>query len=130
VLNHDSGGIDMPSLLPFLGHTELEVLSVVGVLTLVGTHLVTITSVKERILLASGYAQVLSSLPRKLIQELNEIWVNAWNLPPVIRQIVRVTTSLSANTPLMGTFLSFTVYNSIFVRIPPRLMNVPHDPPF
>ena len=70
VLNHDSGGIDVPSLLPFLGHTELEVLSVVGVITLVGSHLVTITSVKERILLASGYAQVLSSLPRKLIHTL------------------------------------------------------------
>jgi solute carrier family 45 protein 1/2/4 len=54
VLNEDSGGINMPSFLPFLGHTELEVLSVIGSITLIGTHLTTITAVKERILLASG----------------------------------------------------------------------------
>ena len=46
----------MPSLLPFLGQTELEVLAIVGSTILIGTHLTTITSVKERILLASGYA--------------------------------------------------------------------------
>jgi len=60
----------MPSLLPFLGHTELEVLSVLGVIILVGTHLATLVSVKERILLESGYAQVLSSTPRKLIHTI------------------------------------------------------------
>jgi solute carrier family 45 protein 1/2/4 len=46
----------MPAWLPFLGHTELEVLSVVGSILLIGTHLAAVTSVKERILLASGYA--------------------------------------------------------------------------
>ena len=68
VLNEDSGGINMPSFLPFLGHTELEVLSVVASITLIGTHLATITAVKERILLASGWAHVLSPgpTPRKL----------------------------------------------------------------
>jgi solute carrier family 45 protein 1/2/4 len=50
------GGINMPAWLPFLGHTELEVLSVVGSILLIGTHLTTVTSVKERILLASGCA--------------------------------------------------------------------------
>jgi len=118
VLNQDSGGINMPSLLPFLGHTELEVLSVIGVILLIGTHLATVASVKERILLTSGYAQVLFTHPpeadpyhyprqkkKSFLQELNEIWVNAWNLPPVIRQIVRVTPSLSANELLMGTFV-------------------------
>lgn len=70
VLSQDSGGINMPSLLPFFGNTELEVLSVIGVITLVGSHLATIASVKERILLASGYALVLSSSPRKLIHTI------------------------------------------------------------
>jgi solute carrier family 45 protein 1/2/4 len=59
VLNQGSGGIDLPSLLPFLGHTQLEVLSVIGTIILIGTHLATITSVKERVLLSSGCAQVL-----------------------------------------------------------------------
>jgi hypothetical protein len=63
VLNQYSGGIDMPSFLPFLGRTELEVLSVTGIILLIGTHLTTIISVKERILLASGWAQVLPFVP-------------------------------------------------------------------
>jgi hypothetical protein len=70
VFNQDSGGINMPSLLPFLGHTELEVLSVIGVILLIGTHLATVASVKERVLLTSGYAQVLSSTRRKLIHAI------------------------------------------------------------
>jgi hypothetical protein len=60
LLKQDSGGINMPSLLPFLGRTELEVLSIVGSAILIGTHLTTITVVKERILLASRYAFDLS----------------------------------------------------------------------
>lgn len=56
---------------------------------------------------------------KSFLQELNEIWVNAWNLPPVIRQIVRAT-PLSENELLMELLL-FAVYNPIFVRIPPRL---------
>jgi hypothetical protein len=67
LLNQVSGGIDMPSLLPFLGHTELEILSVIGSITLIGSHLITITAVKERILLASGCARVLfMHMPLKL----------------------------------------------------------------
>jgi len=75
------GGIDMPSLLPFLGHTELEVLSAVGSILLIGTHLTTITAVKERILLASGKNK------KSFREEINDLWVNTRNLPPVIRQI-------------------------------------------
>src|SRR5882762_4499831 len=55
-LNRDSGGINLPSLFPFFGNTELEVLSVVGTIILIGTHLTTVLSVKERILLTSGCA--------------------------------------------------------------------------
>jgi solute carrier family 45 protein 1/2/4 len=102
----------MPALFPFLGQTELEVLSVVGAIILIGTHIATLTTVKERILLASGCVQVLSSssidrfthglskIKKSLTQEMNELWVNARNLPPVIRQIVRHTSSL-ANKLLM-----------------------------
>lgn len=75
------GGINMPAWLPFLGHTELEVLSVVGSILLIGTHLTTVTSVKERILLASGKAR------KSFLQEVADIWTNARNLPPVIRTI-------------------------------------------
>jgi solute carrier family 45 protein 1/2/4 len=43
----------MTTVLPFLGKTELQVLSVVGALLLVSTHLITAGFVKERVLLSS-----------------------------------------------------------------------------
>jgi len=48
---------------------------------MIGTHLTTVTSVKERILLASGKTR------KSLAQEAGDIWTNMWNLPPVIRTI-------------------------------------------
>ncbi|KAH9986289.1 major facilitator superfamily domain-containing protein [Russula vinacea] len=81
------GGINMPSLFPFLGQTQLEVLSVVGSILLIGTHLTTLTSVKERILWHQG---ALNKSKKSFPQELNDLWVNARNLPPIIRQICLV----------------------------------------
>ncbi|KAI0301333.1 hypothetical protein BC826DRAFT_1090061 [Russula brevipes] len=78
------GGINLPALFPFLGQTELEVLSVVGSIILIGTHIATLTTVKERILLASG------KIKKSFTQEMNDLWVNARNLPPVIRQILMI----------------------------------------
>ncbi|KAI0046327.1 MFS general substrate transporter [Auriscalpium vulgare] len=75
------GGINMPSLLPFLGKTELEVLAVVSAVLMIGTHLTTTVFVKERVLLENG-------LPSKTFrQELKDLWLNARSLPYVIRQI-------------------------------------------
>ncbi|KAH9064541.1 MFS general substrate transporter [Lactarius vividus] len=75
------GGINLPSLFPFFGSTELEVLSVVGSIILIGTHLMTVTFVKERILLTSGKTK------KSFLQELSDIWTNMRNLPSVIRTI-------------------------------------------
>lgn len=47
------GNIDLTRLLPFLGKTQLEALSVVVSLLLLGCHLLTAGSVKEKILLKS-----------------------------------------------------------------------------
>jgi hypothetical protein len=128
----------MPSLLPFLGRTELEVLSIVGSAILIGTHITAITAIKERILLASRYVFNLSHLGSRetncplafskarmtFRQEIRDLWVNAWNLPPVIRQIVRPVL-LSANE----CSLNFTVvvHNPVFVRRSSRLINVSHN---
>ncbi|KAF8497455.1 MFS general substrate transporter [Russula emetica] len=78
------GGINMPSLFSFFGRTQLQVLSVVGSVILIGSHVTTLTAVKERILLSSGKSK--KSFP----EELNDLWVNARNLPPIIRQICLV----------------------------------------
>jgi hypothetical protein len=127
----------MPSLLPFLGRTELEVLSIVGSAILIGTHITTITAVKERILLASRYAFNLSHLRSREIncplalsktkktfrQDIRDLWVNIWNLPPVIRQIVRPVL-LSANECSLN--FAVVVHNPVFVRSSSRLINVSH----
>ncbi|KAH9169534.1 MFS general substrate transporter [Lactarius sanguifluus] len=99
----NSGGINLPSLFPFFGSTELEVLSVVGSIILIGTHLTTVTSVKERILLTSGKTK------KSFLQELSDIWANMRNLPSVIRTIVRHTAFAS-----MGWFPIF-FYTTLYV---------------
>ncbi|CAL1709454.1 unnamed protein product [Somion occarium] len=75
------GNVDMTRVFPFLGDTELEVLSVCGSFLLVIAHGMTAFCVKERIVLASKGA------PKSFVQELREIWHNARNLPSAIRQI-------------------------------------------
>lgn len=47
-----SGNVDMTKVLPFLGNTELEVLSIVGALGLIVWHGVTAFCVKERVVVA------------------------------------------------------------------------------
>lgn len=48
-----SGNVDLTHVLPFLGDTQLEVLSVVVCLLLLAGHLVMAIMVKERVLLKS-----------------------------------------------------------------------------
>ena len=48
---HTSGNVDLTRILPFLGNTQLEVLSVVVSLLLLAGHLIMAIMVKERVLL-------------------------------------------------------------------------------
>ncbi|KAK7678039.1 hypothetical protein QCA50_018980 [Cerrena zonata] len=75
------GNVDMTHILPFLGDTELEVLSVCGSFLLIAAHAITVFCVKERVVVASKNAS------KSFVQEIKEIWYNATNLPSVIRQI-------------------------------------------
>ncbi|TCD69764.1 hypothetical protein EIP91_006300 [Steccherinum ochraceum] len=77
------GNVDMTKVLPFLGNTELEVLSIVGALGLIMWHGVTAFCVKERVVVAGKKAE------KSFGRELKEIYINARTLPPVIKQIVR-----------------------------------------
>ena len=94
----------MTKVLPFLGSTELEVLSVLGAFLLVLTHLATAYCVKEKVLVSSKYVAasgsgfvVIDSQRRNsdkgLRKEFKEIWDNIRTLPPTIRQIVCDTTT-------------------------------------
>lgn len=75
------GNVDMTKVFPFLGDTELEVIVAVSSFLLVISHVVVAICVKERILLASRAEK------GSLLQELGDIWRQAWALPPVIQQI-------------------------------------------
>ncbi|KAF9525301.1 major facilitator superfamily domain-containing protein [Crepidotus variabilis] len=80
------GNINLPKILPFLGHTQLQVLSVVVSFLLLAGHLIMAVSVKERVLLKS--VDVDGKITRKTFtQELRDIWLNMRTLPRVIRQI-------------------------------------------
>lgn len=75
------GNVDMTKVFPFLGNTELEVLSVVGSLLLVLTHCATAYSVKEKVVVGTKHTD------KGLTKEFKEIWTNMRTLPSVIRQI-------------------------------------------
>lgn len=98
----------MTKVLPFIGDTELEVLSVFGAFLLVFTHVTTAFCTKEKVVVSSQYAvspllhasfhtcKYLHSATKKgLRQEFKEIWDNAKTLPPTIRQIVSATRFVS-----------------------------------
>lgn len=76
-----SGNINLPRILPFLGKTQLEVLSVVVSLLLLFGHMTMATLVKERILCSKSQG-------KSFRQEVKDIWSNMRTLPRVIRQIV------------------------------------------
>ncbi|KAI0088334.1 major facilitator superfamily domain-containing protein [Irpex rosettiformis] len=75
------GNVDMTKVFPFLGNTELEVLSVVGSLLLIASHVATAVNVKEKVVVSS------QAQKKGLLNEMKEIWVNAKSLPSTIFQI-------------------------------------------
>lgn len=80
------GNVDLPKILPFLGNTQLQVLSIVASLLLLGSHLVMAIMVKEKILLPD--TDRTGKINKKsFVHDLKDIWTNIFNLPPVIRQI-------------------------------------------
>ncbi|KAJ2923915.1 hypothetical protein H1R20_g13179, partial [Candolleomyces eurysporus] len=81
------GNIDLTRIFPFLGSTQLEVLSVVVSLLLLAGHIAMAFLVKERILLKSDSPSNKTTKPNAFIKELKEIWSNILTLPWVIRQI-------------------------------------------
>ncbi|KAI8980631.1 MFS general substrate transporter [Trametes punicea] len=78
------GNVDMTTVFPFLGDTELEVLAVVGSFLLLVTHGITASCTKEKVVVAT------KGLKKSFSKELRDIWDNARTLPPVIRQICMI----------------------------------------
>ncbi|KXN89417.1 General alpha-glucoside permease [Leucoagaricus sp. SymC.cos] len=80
------GNVDLTRRFPFLGKTQLQVLSVVASLVLLWCHLITAVLTKEKVLLPN--TDTTGKAGRKsFVQELKDIWTDMLNLPRVIRQI-------------------------------------------
>ncbi|KAF8800152.1 MFS general substrate transporter [Phlegmacium glaucopus] len=80
------GNIDLPYSFPFLGHTQLQVLSVIGSLLLVASHLLMAGLVKESVLVKNPPIDGKSER-RSFSQQVKDLWSNLFTLPKVIRQI-------------------------------------------
>uniref|UniRef100_D8Q806 Major facilitator superfamily (MFS) profile domain-containing protein n=1 Tax=Schizophyllum commune (strain H4-8 / FGSC 9210) TaxID=578458 RepID=D8Q806_SCHCM len=83
VVGFFAGNVDLPSYFTWLGSNQLGVLSVIVIFWLVLVHAITVTSVKERILLKRTYVQ-------SLFREFKDIFANIFRLPRTIKQIFTV----------------------------------------
>jgi len=99
----NSGNVDLPRILPFLGKSQLQVLSVVVSLLLLIGHLIMAMLVKEPVLRSK-------SQRKSFRQEIKDLWSNMRTLPRVIRQIVSILLLLL----ILGTntYLSSVSYSS------------------
>ncbi|KAJ4480223.1 major facilitator superfamily domain-containing protein [Lentinula aciculospora] len=87
VVGYFAGNLDLPSLLPIFGHTELQILSVVVSIVLLGSHILVAASVSERVLVKSNSDGAGGPLAKSFTNEVKAIFENLWSLPRVIRQI-------------------------------------------
>ncbi|KAG8860488.1 hypothetical protein FRC20_011607, partial [Serendipita sp. 405] len=109
VLGFWVGQLPLPIHFPFFGKTQLQVLCVLTSLLLIGAHLITALSVRERVLLASGLHQdvtatesgtrrgwrhfAVSKTPDNkpgAFSAFKDIWENVKILPPNIRRICMI----------------------------------------
>ncbi|KAF9443657.1 MFS general substrate transporter [Macrolepiota fuliginosa MF-IS2] len=86
VIGFFAGNVDLTTMFPLFGRTQLQALSVIASCLLLGSHLVMAVLIKERILLPNTDAAG-KSRRKSLTQELKDIWSNMLTLPRVIRQI-------------------------------------------
>ncbi|KAG8742420.1 hypothetical protein FRC10_001554 [Ceratobasidium sp. 414] len=80
------GGVNLPQVIPWLGRTQLEVLSIVSSALLLGLHGVTAGAVEEKVLVTDGSA----SEGNVFVRIFKDIWDNILTLPRTIRSICMV----------------------------------------
>ncbi|KAG8908297.1 hypothetical protein FRB99_007831 [Tulasnella sp. 403] len=77
------GNVDLPKTLPFLGKTQLQVLSVVTSIFLMATQGLTAASVSEKVLVKDAQSDGRNGF----VDIFKDIWKNILTLPRVIMQI-------------------------------------------
>ncbi|CAE6467013.1 unnamed protein product [Rhizoctonia solani] len=70
------GGINLPNVFPWLGRTQLEVLTVVSSISLLALHGVTAISVEEKVLVVDGQGRFGWQCPRTNIQRYLGQYIN------------------------------------------------------
>lgn len=110
-----SGNLKLEEIFPFIGNTELKVLSAISAFFLILLQTATAASVKEKVLISSSFVffpclieVILTPSSRKRLNlkgELREIWDNILILPYNIRQIVSLPL-FSTVIPTLLTLLS------------------------
>ncbi|KAJ1300914.1 hypothetical protein OPQ81_003339 [Rhizoctonia solani] len=80
------GGINLPKVFPWLGRTQLEVLTVVSSVLLLALHGITAASVEEKVLVTDGS----TSDDNVFVRIFKDIWDNILTLPRIIRSICMV----------------------------------------
>lgn len=79
----------MPAIFPFLGRTQLQVVSALSGLLLIITSGITIYSAKERVLLEPSTKAMNDEPSTSILGTIKDIWSNVLTLPYVIMRIVR-----------------------------------------
>ncbi|KAJ3784699.1 sucrose transporter [Lentinula aff. detonsa] len=87
VVGYFAGNLDLPSLLPIFGHTELQILSVVVSIILLGSHIIMASAVSERVLIKNDSTGAGGPLAKSFTTQVRAMFENMWSLPRVIRQI-------------------------------------------
>lgn len=118
-----SGNLKLEEIVPFLGNTELKVLSAISAFFLILLQTATAASVKEKVLISSSFVffscltkGLLTFSSRKKLSlkgELREIWDNLLILPYNIRQIVSLPVCLTVIPALCSLY---SVFYTILVR--------------
>ncbi|KAG8713879.1 hypothetical protein FRC11_010655 [Ceratobasidium sp. 423] len=80
------GGINLPNVFPWLGRTQLEVLTAISSVLLLALHGITAASVEEKVLVMDGQVQSASE-DNVLVRIFKDIWDNILTLPRTIRSI-------------------------------------------
>ncbi|KAG8716671.1 hypothetical protein FRC09_015412 [Ceratobasidium sp. 395] len=110
------GGVNLPRVIPWLGRTQLEVLSIVSSALLLGLHGVTAGSVEEKVLVTDGFVLALfegvssslmaasrsASEENVFLRIFKDIWDNILTLPRTIRSIVaEIANGRAGNDPIL-----------------------------
>ncbi|KAF8329729.1 uncharacterized protein EI90DRAFT_3155165 [Cantharellus anzutake] len=76
-----SGNLHLPNILPFLGSTQLEIVSVIATSILIGTHILAIVSIKERPLTGPVKAQ------QTVLSTFTNVFLHFRQLSKVVRTV-------------------------------------------